>query len=190
MSSAVLPVPCVSRLASVQVPVAPTFAAVAGCEVENWAPWPMMYTRLLVAKRTELTFPSGSVAVQSANVVSFFDAGIGVPIGFTFVHVAPPLIERSTWPASPTARPICPPSFWNVMSVSLIELGPKVRVNVPAGCLVKISPFAVTNQKRASDWYSMPVISDDVPDAIGDQIDAPDAAGATMPSTTAATSAA
>jgi len=66
------------------------------------------------------------------------------------------LAERSTWPASPTAKPICPPSFWNVMSVSLIELGPKVRVNVPAGCRVKISPFAVTNQKRASDWYSMP----------------------------------
>ena len=74
------------------------------------------------------------------------------------------------------------------MSVSLIELGPKVRVNVPAGCRVKISPFAVTNQKRASDWYSMPVISDDVADASGDQIDAAEALGTAIPSATAATS--
>jgi hypothetical protein len=76
------------------------------------------------------------------------------------------------------------------MSVSLIELGPKVRVNDPPACRVKISPFAVTNQKRASDWYSMPVISADVPEAIGDQIDAAEALDATMPSATAATSAA
>ncbi len=126
--------------------------------------------------------------MQSANVVSLCEAGIGVPAGFTFVQEPPPFVERSTCPASPTASPIWPPSFWKVMSVSRIELGPKVRVNDPLGCRVKISPFAVTNQKRASDWYSIPVISEEVPEAMGDQIDAACAFGAAMPIANAATS--
>src|SRR5437763_1514110 len=118
------------RLASTHVPTAPTLAALTGWEVAICAPWANSHARPSPAKRTELTSPSGSDAVQSANVVLFLDTGMGVPPGLTFCQVAPASFERSACPLSPTAIPTLPED-WNAMSFNAMPLGPNVRTNVP-----------------------------------------------------------
>ena len=104
------------RLASTQVPAAPTLLATPGWEVASRRSAPPIQTRPLPAKWTKLTSPSGTLKVHWFALPSP-RLETGMPAAGTAVHESPLSIERSTWPPSPTARPIAPPA-WNSTSLS------------------------------------------------------------------------
>jgi hypothetical protein len=105
-----------ARLASTQVPGAPTVSAVpverAICE-----PSAKIHTRSGPAKRTALTSPSASLCVQSGNIA--LPAAAETGMSATGVQVSPVSVDRSTRPSAPTAKPTGPPS-WNSMSSSRV----------------------------------------------------------------------
>src|SRR5688500_755991 len=135
------------RFASVHCPIAPTFATLAGWEVASCRGPAPTQTRPLPAKRTKLTSPSGVRMVHLLPLPSpSLDAGIRVAGGLTFVQLVPPFVERRTTPASPTAKPMSPPT-WNSMSLNGIALGPYTRSKPLRSALrFQISPLAVVNQ--------------------------------------------
>ena len=103
------------------------------------------------------------------------------------VQLSPLLLERSTRPPLPTAKPR-PPEL-NSMSFSGTPPAARTWAKLPLAWRLKIAPAAVVNQNREADWYSIAVMFWSVPDGTSVQMLAADAGAAAKQEPTSAATA-